>query len=108
MHFIAFIIALVVIGGLATLVAIGDPHNSSRLTLYFGFTALFAGVGAASLSIIFALIGAKLFDSATVTELGFFGGYVVGGFGGAALGFYRAVLRRRRINTEILEAQALD
>lgn len=108
MHFIAFILALVVIGGLATLVAIGDPHNSSRLTLYVGFTALFAGLGSASLSIILALIGAKLFESETLTSLGFFGGYTVGGFGGAALGFYRALLRRRRIDAEVHEVDAFD
>ena len=108
MHFIAFIFALVVIGGLATLVAIGDPHNSSRLTLYVGFTALFAGLGAASLSIILAVIGTKLFESDTLTGLGFFGGYIVGGVGGAAFGFYRALLRRRRIDAEVNRVDAFD
>jgi hypothetical protein len=108
MHFVAFIFGLVVIGGLATLVAIGDPHNSSRLTLYVGFTALFAGLGAASLSMILALIGAKLFESEPFTGLGFFGGYIVGGFGGAAFGFYRALLRRRRIDAEVHEVDAFD
>ena len=103
MHFIALIFALVVVGGLATLVAIGDPHDSSRLTLYVGFTALFAGLGAALLSIILALIGAKLFKSETLTVLGFFSGYTVGGFGGAAFGFYRALLRRRLIESEVRE-----
>jgi hypothetical protein len=108
MHFIGFIFALIVVGGLATLVAIGDPHKSSRLTLYVGFTALFAGLGAASLSIILALVGAKLFESETLTGLGFFGGYLVGGFGGAAFGFYRALLRRRRIEAEVHEVDAFD
>ena len=108
MPFIGLIFALVVVGGLATLVAVGDPHNSSPLTLFVGFTAFFAGLGAASLSIILALIGAKLVESEALTGLGFFGGYIGGGFGGAAFGFYRALLRRRRIEAQVSEGDALD
>ena len=108
MLFFALILGLVVVGGLATLVAVGDPHNSSPLTLFVGFIVLCAGLGAASLSIILALIGAKLFESEALTSLGFFGGYIMGGFGGAAFGFYRALLRRRRIEAQVNEADALN
>ena len=90
-----FITALLVIGGLGTLVAVGDPNNA-RLAPYIGFVSLFAGLGALSCSLLLALIGAGL-QSETVTGLGFFAGYAVGGLGGAATGFYTAVQRRRRL-----------
>jgi hypothetical protein len=102
MPFFGFILVLLVVGGLASLVAIGDPIRS-RGTAYVGFTLFFAGVGALSLSIVLALIGWQLLHSDTLLSLGFASGYVLGGFGGAAFGFYRAVRRRRRIDAEARE-----
>src|SRR4051812_17970817 len=91
-----FIFALLVVGGLGILVAIGDPQNA-RLAPYIGFTTLFAGLGALALSLLVAFIGYQLPGSETAAGLGFFGGYVFGGLGGAALGFVRAFRRRSRI-----------
>jgi hypothetical protein len=93
-----FIFTLLVIGGLGTLVAIGDPQNA-RLAPYIGFTALFAGVGALSLSLLFTFIGYQLPASEAVAFAGFLLGYVVGGVGGAAFGFNRALRRRARIES---------
>jgi hypothetical protein len=90
-----FIMALLVIGGLGTLVAVGDPNNA-RLAPYIGFVSLFAGLGALSCSLLLALIGAGL-QSETVAGFGIFVGYALGGLGGAVIGLYTAVQRRRRL-----------
>jgi hypothetical protein len=79
-----FIFTLLVVGGLGTIVAIGDPKNA-RLAPYIGFTALFAGIGALSLCLLLTLIGQQLLRSETLGGLGFFGGYVFGGLIGAPL-----------------------
>ncbi len=42
LQMLGFILALLVVDGLGTLVAIGDPINA-RLAPYIGFTSLFAG-----------------------------------------------------------------
>jgi len=98
MPMFGFIFTLLVVGGLGTLVAIGDPQNA-RLASFIGFTSLFAGLGALSLSLLFAFIGYQLPGSETASALGFFAGYVFGGLGGAALGFVRALRRRSRIES---------
>jgi hypothetical protein len=102
MPFLGFIFVLLVVGGLASLIAIGDPINS-RGASYVGFTLFFAGLGSLSLSIILGLIGWQLLGSDTLLSLGFAGGYFLGGIGGAAFGFHRAVRRRRRIDAEARE-----
>jgi len=94
-----FIFTLLVIGGLGTLVAIGDPMNA-RLAPYIGFTALFAGIGALSLLLLLLFVGAQLLESETIAGLGFFAGYIFGGLAGAAFGFMRAGRRRLRIESE--------
>jgi hypothetical protein len=99
MPMFGFIFTLIAVGGLGTLVAIGDPQNA-RLAPYIGFTALFAGLGALSLSLLLGFIGYQLPGSETVGGLGFFGGYVFGGLGGATFGFVRALRRRARIESE--------
>ena len=92
----AFLFTLLVIGGLGTLVAIGDPLNA-RLAPYIGFPALLGGLGALSLSLLLALIGYQLLSSDTVAAVGFFAGYIVGGLVGAGFGLMRAIRRRSRI-----------
>ena len=98
MPMFGFIITLLVVGGLGTLVAIGDPKNA-RLAPYIGFTALFAGLGALSLSSLLAFIGYQLPGSETAAGLGFFAGYLFGGLGGAVFGLVRACRRRSRIES---------
>ena len=97
-----FVFTLLVIGGLGTLVAIGDPQNA-RLAPYIGFTALFGGLGALSLSLLFTFIGYQLPGSDTVSAVGFLVGYVVGGLGGGSFGFVRAARRRSRIESAVNE-----
>ncbi len=80
--------------GLATLVAVGDPQNA-RLAPYIGFVALFAGLGALTLSVLLLLIGKVVFG--TESFLALFAGYVLGGLSGAVFGLCRAVQRGNRI-----------
>lgn len=75
----------------------------TRLAPYIGFAALFAGIGALTLSLVLLFIGEKILQSETVSGLIFLGGYVLGGLGGAAFGFYRAIQRRLRIESEARE-----
>ncbi len=91
-----FLLALIVVGGLASLVAVGDPRHA-RWAPFIGFVALFAGIGALFLSLGLAWLLGAIFRSETVAGVGLLGGYVVGGLGGAALGLKRALMRRRRI-----------
>jgi hypothetical protein len=91
-----FVAALLVVGGLGTLVAVGDPRTA-RLAPYIGFVGLFAGLGALSVSAILTLIGGMIFHSETGAGLGLVVGYVLGGLGGAGFGLYRAIQRRHRI-----------
>ena len=102
MPMFGFMIMLFVVGGLGTLVAIGDPHNS-RLAPYIGFTALFAAIGALSLSLLLAVIAHQILESDKLASLGFFGGYVLGGLAGASVGFRRAFRRASRIKSNTNE-----
>ena len=90
-----FILALIVVGGLASLVNVGDPHHA-RLAPYIGFISLFAGIGALCLSFGVALSLSYILGSERWSGLGFFGGYAVGLFGGAVFGFWRAIEHRRK------------
>ena len=102
MPMFGFIFTLLVVGGLGTLVAVGDPKNA-RLAPYIGFTALFAGIGAVSLCVSFTFIGQQLLRSETLGGLGFFGGYVIGGLIGAIFGSYCAFRRGLRIESGAFE-----
>lgn len=100
MPMFGFIMTLLVVGGLGTLVAVGDPKNA-RLAPYVGFVALSAAIGALSLCALLTLIGQVLIRSESAAGLGFLAGYVLGGLGGAIFGFNRAIRRRRRIESEV-------
>src|SRR4051812_48840399 len=91
-----FILGLIVVGGLATLVAVGDSHHA-RLAPYIGFTSLFAGIGALCLSFGLSLLLGYVLGSEWWSGLGFFGGYAIGLAGGAVMGFRRACERRHRV-----------
>ena len=91
-----FILALIVVGSLASLVAVGDPQHA-RLAPYIGFTSLFAGIGALCLSFGLSLLLGYVLGSEWWSGLGFFSGYAIGLLGGAVLGFLRALERQRRV-----------
>ena len=93
------LLVLIVIGGLASLVAVGDPIHA-RLAPYIGFVCLFAGLGAALCAAVLGLIGGVILQSEMLSGLGFLAGYVFGGLGGALLGLKRALRRRERIESE--------
>jgi hypothetical protein len=94
------ILTLLVVGGLGTLVAIGDPKNA-RLAPYIGFIALFAAIGALLLCALLGVIGQVLIRSDAAAALGSFAGYLLGGLGGAFFGFDRATRRRHRIESDV-------
>lgn len=90
----AFVLTLIVVGGLASLVAAGDRH--ARWAPFIGFVFLFAGLGALFLSLGLVWLLGVIFRSRGGDGLGFLGGYAAGGLGGALLGLKHAFLRRRR------------
>ena len=95
---IGFLFALIIVGASASLVAVGDPYRA-RLAAFVGFTSLFAGTGALILAMGLGGVGERLdvhFKTMMFGGLGFFGGYAVGGLGGALLGFKKAVRRSQR------------
>ena len=101
MPMLGFLTFLIIVGGLATLVAVGDPRHA-RIAPYLGFVFLFAGLGALLLCSGLALIG-ELLRSESLTGIGFFAGYAIGGLGGAVFGLTKAVKRRYRIESEAAE-----
>ncbi len=90
-----FVFMLMVVGGLASLVAAADGRYA-RLAVYVGPTSLFAGLAALFLSVGLAVFCEQVLGSRLLSGLGFFGGYSVGILGGAGLGFRRAVGIERR------------
>ena len=92
------VMTLIVVGGLASLVAVGDPRYV-RLAPFIGFVALFAGLGALFLSLGLAWLIGIIFRSESVAFASLLVGYVVGGLGGAAFGLNRAFRRRRKIES---------
>jgi hypothetical protein len=90
-----FLLALIFIGGLASLVAVGDPRYARRAS-FIGFVSLFAGLGALVLSLGLAWLLGAVFRSESMTGVGFLMGYVCGGLGGAAFGLRRAQRRGHR------------
>lgn len=98
MPMFGFVMALIVVGGLASLVAVGDPRYA-RPAPFVGFAALFAGLGALSLSLGLAWLAGALFRFESAAFAGLLVGYIAGGLGGAAFGLKRAFGRRRKIET---------
>jgi len=88
------ILALLVVGGLGTIVAVGDPTHA-RLAPYLGFVCLFAGLGALALSLVFTVVAEVGLHLEYLTGASFFVGYVGGALIGGLLG-YRMAARKRR------------
>ncbi|MFL6228513.1 MAG: hypothetical protein ACJ741_07010 [Pyrinomonadaceae bacterium] len=96
---LGFTLALIILGALATLVAVGDPLHA-RLAPFVGFICLFSGLGAFLLSLGLAFLGGlfnDLIGGHSLDAFGFFGGYVLGGLGGALFGLRKAIRRRSKI-----------
>ncbi len=96
---IGFVFGLILLGSFASVIATIDKRSPpvthkpllQFLLPYVGYVCLFAGLGALILSMGLAFLGEKFFGPhAEVSGLGFFGGYALGGCGGAALGFRKA------------------
>jgi hypothetical protein len=98
MPMVGFVLMLVVVGGLASLVAAADGRYV-RLAIYIGPIFLFAGLAALLLSMGLAVFCEQVLGLRALSGLGFFGGYGVGIIGGAALGLRRAVNIQRRIES---------
>ena len=91
----------IVVGTLASLVAIADPRHA-RFAPFIGFPSLIGGTGALLFSFAFGGAGHALDISLglqALSGLGFFFGYTGGGLGGAALGFILASRRTCRMNS---------
>jgi hypothetical protein len=96
-----FTFTLIIVGALAVLVATGDPRHA-RLAPFIGFPSLLAGLGALALCFVLGFLGMVLdhsMEQPIFSGLGFFFGYVVGGLGGALLGFVVASRRARKLNS---------
>lgn len=89
MPMLGFVFMLIVVGGLASLVAAADGKHA-RLAVYAGPVFFFAGLAALLLSSGLSVFCEQVLDLRELTGLGFFVGYGVGLIGGAALGLRRA------------------
>ena len=98
MPMMGFVFMLIVVGGLASLVAAADGRHA-RLAVYVGPISLFAGLAALLLSAGLSVFCEQVLGLRALTGLGFFGGYGVGLIGGAALGLRRAFNIRRQIES---------
>ncbi len=98
MPMIGFVFMLIVVGGLASLVAVADGRYA-RLAVYLGPVFFFSGLAALFLSMGLAVFSEQILGLRALSGLGFFGGYSVGLIGGAALGLRRAVRIQRRIES---------
>ena len=96
MPMMGFVFMLIVVGGLASLVAAADGRHA-RLAVYVGPVSLFAGLAALLLSMGLPVFCEQVLGWRALTGLAFFGGYGVGMIGGAALGLRRAVNMRLRL-----------
>jgi hypothetical protein len=88
------ILALLVVGGLGTIVANGDPAHA-RLAPYLGFVCLFAGLGALVFSFIFPVVGHIALHSERLTAAFFFAGYAGGAAIGGLFGYWMATRKSR-------------
>ena len=94
-----FTFGLIVLGGLASLVAAADGRHA-RLAVYVGPTCLLAGIGALFLSMVLSVFCEQVLGLRALAGLVFFGGYGIGILGGAALGLRRATRIQRRRESE--------
>jgi hypothetical protein len=99
MPMMGFVFGLIVLGGLASLVAAADGRYA-RLAVYVGPISLFAGLGALLLSMGLPLLCEQAFGLRALVGLAYFGGYGVGILGGAVLGLRRAFKIQRRRESE--------
>ncbi len=88
-----FTFMLMMAGGVACLFSQGEGKLAELISC-IGLALLFAGLSAFGLSMALASLGGWIFDwNGSASGLGFFGGYVVGGLGGAILGWKKAARR---------------
>ena len=89
-----FLFALAGLGCLLLLAATVNrrfpPLTPKPLVPYLGFICLFAALGASCLSVALGMLGDMVLKSQGLGFLGFFAGYILGGCGGVALGFWKA------------------
>jgi len=88
------IAALLVVGGLGTIVAVGDPDHA-RFAPYLGFICLFAGLGSLMFSLILTVVAEIAIHSEAFTGASFFVGYAGGAATGGLFGYWLAERRRR-------------
>src|SRR5262245_56014632 len=86
-----FTFAVIVFGGLLSLVAIADPYRKSMT--FIAFPLFYAGLGALLLSFSFDYIFAELLHWRGIDGLAFFFGYLAGGLGGSVAGLSIALRR---------------
>lgn len=91
-----FLFALMGVGGIISLAAVVDPHHR-RAAPYIGFTLFFAGLIAFCLSMGLGLILEMEMGLKMPGGVAFFGGYVLGGLGGALLGLFLASRHKRHL-----------
>ena len=87
-----FVFGLIGLGGLAIVIASINrrfpPLRPRPVLPYVGFICLFSGLGALLFSMGLGVLGESVFRlRVELSFIGFFGGYALGGLGGAALGF---------------------
>lgn len=93
------ILVSIVVGTLASLVAIADPRHA-RTAPFIGFPALSGGTGALLFSFAFGGAGHALDASLglqTLSGLGFFFGYIGGGGGRGVIGFCSRLSTRAEV-----------
>ena len=93
-----FVFGLIVLGGLASLVAAADGKHA-RLAVYVGPVSMFAGLGALLLSMGLPVLCEQALGLRALEGVAFVGGYGMGMLGGAALGLRRAVKIQRRLDS---------
>jgi len=88
------IAALLVVGGLGTIVAVGDPDHA-RFAPYLGFICLFAGLGSLVFSLILTVVGEIAIHSEASTGASFFCWLCRRSRTGGLFGYWLAQRRRR-------------
>ena len=99
-----FFFMLIVVGGLGSLVASADPTRAS--TLPFTLAMLFTGLGVCILPLGLGALGENLFGSGILSTLMLLIGLVLGGPGGAILGYNLGRRRNERISNMQTDEEA--